>query len=160
MIESVDLAEVDLFDLHSHADLAQVSRDYGTFSSHERGVFLHPDQVVPLDLARNLLRCMDPPRHTQYRLILQKAFTPHAGSGLALIAQHVATEEQARDCGLATASPRRSGRRSAARLRTCAARASRARSATIAGAPEPGSSGPRSGPPGSRKSARTSASRR
>ncbi len=61
-----------------HAEVAAVSRDTATFSSHAGGVFLHPDQVVPLDLARNLLLYMDPPQHTQYRLILQRAFTPHA----------------------------------------------------------------------------------
>ncbi len=65
-----------------HADVAVVSRDTATFSSHEAGVFLHPDQVVPLDLARNLLLYMDPPQHTQYRLILQRAFTPHAVKAL------------------------------------------------------------------------------
>ena len=113
MTETVDLADVDLFDLRWHADgpphelfarmraeapvrwnplpdgsgcwtvmrhaeVAAVSRDTETFSSYRAGVFLHPDQVVPLDLARNLLLYMDPPQHTQYRLILQRAFTPHA----------------------------------------------------------------------------------
>ncbi len=61
-----------------HADVEAVSKDNATFSSHERGIFLHPDQVVPLDLARNLLLFMDPPQHTKYRLILQRAFVPHA----------------------------------------------------------------------------------
>lgn len=61
-----------------HEEVAEVSRDFKTFSSYERGVLLHPDQVLPLDVARNLLLYMDPPRHTQYRLILQSAFTPHA----------------------------------------------------------------------------------
>lgn len=61
-----------------HEDVARVSRDHATFSSAERGVMLHRDQVVPLDLARNLLLYMDPPQHTEYRLILQRAFTPHA----------------------------------------------------------------------------------
>lgn len=62
----------------THAEVGEVSRDFATYASSERGIFLHPDQVVPLDLARNLLLYMDPPQHTQYRLILQKAFTPHA----------------------------------------------------------------------------------
>ncbi len=61
-----------------HADVASVSRDYETFSSHEGGVFLHPDQVLPLDVTRNLLLYMDPPTHTKYRAILQNVFTPHA----------------------------------------------------------------------------------
>ena len=61
-----------------HRDVARVSREHEIFSSYEAGVFLHPDQVTPLELNRNLLLYMDPPQHTKYRLILQKAFTPHA----------------------------------------------------------------------------------
>jgi cytochrome P450 len=61
-----------------HAEIAQVSRDYETFSNYAGGIFLHPDQVLPLDLTRNLLLFMDPPVHTKYRAILQSVFTPHA----------------------------------------------------------------------------------
>lgn len=60
-----------------HADVSAISRDTDTFSSYKAGIFLHPDQVMPLDVNRNLLLYMDPPQHTKYRLILQKAFTPH-----------------------------------------------------------------------------------
>jgi cholest-4-en-3-one 26-monooxygenase len=63
--------------LTKHEHVTQVSKDPGTFSSYKGGIFLHPDQVVPLDLNRNLLLYKDPPEHTKYRLILQKAFTPH-----------------------------------------------------------------------------------
>ncbi|MGO9761510.1 MAG: cytochrome P450 [Solirubrobacteraceae bacterium] len=65
----------------SHAEVAQVSRDFQTYSSYEGGIMLHPDQVLPLDITRNLLLYMDPPQHTDYRLILQRAFTPHAVEG-------------------------------------------------------------------------------
>jgi cytochrome P450 len=65
-----------------HADVSAVSRDTDTFSSHEKGVFLHPDQVVPLDLARNLLLYKDPPEHTKYRKILQTAFVPRTVAAL------------------------------------------------------------------------------
>jgi cholest-4-en-3-one 26-monooxygenase len=58
-------------------DVAAISRDPGTFSSHEAGIFLNPDQVNPLDVNRNLLLFKDPPDHTKYRLILQKSFVPH-----------------------------------------------------------------------------------
>jgi methyl-branched lipid omega-hydroxylase len=60
-----------------HADITAISRDTDTFSSHRGGIFLHPDQVVPLDMARNLLLYKDPPEHTKYRLPLQSAFVPH-----------------------------------------------------------------------------------
>jgi len=62
--------------LTRHGDIAAVSRDTATFSSHRAGIFLHPDQVTPLELNRNLLLYKDPPEHTKYRLILQSAFTP------------------------------------------------------------------------------------
>ncbi len=65
-----------------HEDVSAVSRDTETFSSHRAGIFLHPDQVLPLDLARNLLLYMDPPQHTKYRLILQTAFTPRTVTAL------------------------------------------------------------------------------
>lgn len=65
-----------------HADVSAISRDTETFSSYEAGIFLHPDQVLPLTLARNLLLYMDPPQHTKYRLILQKAFTPNTVKAL------------------------------------------------------------------------------
>ncbi|PTL60670.1 cytochrome P450 [Paraconexibacter algicola] len=65
-----------------HADVSAISRDTETFSSYKAGIFLHPDQVVGLDLTRNLLLYMDPPQHTKYRLILQKAFTPHTVQAL------------------------------------------------------------------------------
>jgi cholest-4-en-3-one 26-monooxygenase len=63
--------------LTRHADIAAVSRDTDTFSSYRAGIFLHPDQVTPLELNRNLLLYKDPPEHTKYRRILQTAFVPN-----------------------------------------------------------------------------------
>jgi cholest-4-en-3-one 26-monooxygenase len=63
--------------LTRHAEIAQVSRDPQTFSSHRAGIFLHPDQVTPLDMNRSLLLYKDPPEHTKYRQILQSAFVPN-----------------------------------------------------------------------------------
>jgi cytochrome P450 len=60
-----------------HADVSAISRDTETFSSHRGGVFLNPDQVLPLDLNRNVLLYKDPPEHTRYRKILQTAFVPN-----------------------------------------------------------------------------------
>lgn len=62
--------------LTRHADISAVSRDTATFSSWKAGIFLNPDQVIPLDLTRNLLLYKDPPEHTKYRSILQTAFVP------------------------------------------------------------------------------------
>ena len=60
-----------------HEHVAAISRDTDTFSSSRAGIFLNPDQVVPLDLTRNLLLYKDPPEHTKYRKILQTAFVPN-----------------------------------------------------------------------------------
>jgi cytochrome P450 len=68
--------------LTRHEDIAAVSRDTATFSSYEAGIFLHPDQVVPLELSRNLLLYKDPPDHTKYRKILQTAFVPNTVAAL------------------------------------------------------------------------------
>ena len=68
--------------LTRHADVSAVSRDTETFSSYKGGVFLNPDLVNPLDMNRQLLLFKDPPEHTKYRLILQKAFTPNTVKAL------------------------------------------------------------------------------
>jgi cholest-4-en-3-one 26-monooxygenase len=60
-----------------HADVSAISRDTATFSSHRAGIFLGRDQVMPLDVNRNLLLFKDPPEHTKYRKILQSAFVPN-----------------------------------------------------------------------------------
>lgn len=60
------------------AEVAAVSKDPDSFSSAEQGIFIDPDQVFPLDLTRQVLLYKDPPEHTQYRKILQSAFTPNA----------------------------------------------------------------------------------
>jgi len=62
----------------SHAEIAAISRDPGTFSSARAGIFPNPDAVFSLDLTRNLLLFKDPPEHTKYRKILQTAFVPNS----------------------------------------------------------------------------------
>jgi cytochrome P450 len=69
--------------LTRHADVTAVSKDTETFSSWKAGIFMNPDQVIPLDLTRNLLLYKDPPEHTKYRMILQRRFTPKVVGELA-----------------------------------------------------------------------------
>jgi cholest-4-en-3-one 26-monooxygenase len=93
--------------LTRHADIAAVSRDFNTFSSWKQGIFLHPDQVVPLDLTRNLLLYKDPPEHTKYRAILQSAFTPHTVAKLeddvrARVSRVIDTVIEAGECDFAS----------------------------------------------------------
>ena len=63
-------------------DVHSVTRDFQTFSSEKRGIFLVDDIGVPLDIQRLQMISMDPPRHDRLKKIVGKAFTP------ARIAQH------------------------------------------------------------------------
>jgi cholest-4-en-3-one 26-monooxygenase len=56
-----------------HADLVTVNRDYATFSSAAGGINI-PDQSM--DMVGDMMLYMDPPRHTRYRLLVNKGFTP------------------------------------------------------------------------------------
>lgn len=57
-------------------DVRTVTRDFKTFSSERRGIFLVDDIGVPLDLQRLQMISMDPPRHDRLKAIVSKAFTP------------------------------------------------------------------------------------
>lgn len=76
----------------NHAEIAAVSKDPGTWSSWEAGIFPHPDQVNTLDINRNLLLYMDPPQHTKYRKILQTAFVPNSVNELEPMVRGIVTE--------------------------------------------------------------------
>lgn len=65
-------------------DVRAVSRDYKTYSSEKRGIFLVDDIGVPLDVQRLQMISMDPPRHDRLKALVIKVFTPariaeHAG---------------------------------------------------------------------------------
>src|SRR5687767_11508728 len=57
-------------------DVHTVTRDFETFSSERRGIFLVDDIGVPLDVQRLQMISMDPPRHDRLKQIVGKAFTP------------------------------------------------------------------------------------
>ena len=63
-----------------HQDVQEVSRLPEVFSSYERGALLHTgpaeDEEQSLQMTRMLMLNMDPPEHSQYRNIVQRAFTP------------------------------------------------------------------------------------
>lgn len=75
-----------------HADLVTVNRDWETFSSAAHGINI-PD-LAPGDAAavRDMMLYMDPPRHTRYRLLVNKGFTPRM---VGLIEQHLAAKATA-----------------------------------------------------------------
>jgi cholest-4-en-3-one 26-monooxygenase len=63
-----------------HQDVQEVSRLPEVFSSYERGALLHTgpqhDEEQALQMTRMLMLNMDPPEHSSYRNIVQRAFTP------------------------------------------------------------------------------------
>ncbi|MDO9355695.1 MAG: cytochrome P450, partial [Solirubrobacteraceae bacterium] len=59
-----------------HADLRRVSMDWETFSSERGGMLLVDGLGVPMELQRDVLISMDPPRHTRFKALFQRAFTP------------------------------------------------------------------------------------
>lgn len=58
------------------ADIAAISRDPATFSSARGGVFATAQSGVPVEVLREVILGMDPPRHTQVRNVVQAVFTP------------------------------------------------------------------------------------
>ena len=56
-------------------DIAAISRDTETFSSWLGGTMIRDESVVPLDIWRQTMLNMDPPQHTQYRALVNTAFT-------------------------------------------------------------------------------------
>lgn len=59
-----------------HADLRRVSMDWETFSSERGGMLLVDDVGVPMEIQRDVLISMDPPRHARFKGLFQRAFTP------------------------------------------------------------------------------------
>jgi linalool 8-monooxygenase len=57
-------------------DISAVSKNPEVFSSERGGVFLREGMPMPVDVLNQVILGMDPPRHTKYRGIVQKAFTP------------------------------------------------------------------------------------
>ncbi|MGH3966611.1 MAG: cytochrome P450 [Mycobacterium sp.] len=58
------------------ADIQAISRDPATFSSARGGVFTTAQGAVPVEVLREVILGMDPPRHTKVRNVVQSVFTP------------------------------------------------------------------------------------
>lgn len=67
---------IGFWSLTRGAEIAEVSKEPARFSSARGGIFLRPDALAPLDYARNIPIFKDPPDHTRYRSIVDKAFLP------------------------------------------------------------------------------------
>jgi cholest-4-en-3-one 26-monooxygenase len=59
-----------------YADLVELSRDPGHASSALGGITLHDGSPEDLEMQRQMMLMMDPPKHTKLRLLVNKGFTP------------------------------------------------------------------------------------
>jgi cytochrome P450 len=66
----------DFWSVTRAADIGQISKNTELFSSERAGVFIREGMPMPLDVLNQVILGMDPPRHSKYRGIVQKAFTP------------------------------------------------------------------------------------
>lgn len=68
--------EAGFWSITRAADIRRISQDWQTFSSERGGVLVLDDIGISLDVQRQQLISMDPPRHDRVKAIFQKAFTP------------------------------------------------------------------------------------
>jgi cholest-4-en-3-one 26-monooxygenase len=68
--------------LTRYEDVVQVSMDPVTFSSARKGVNIHDVPADGMALLSGMLLYQDPPKHTVYRRIVSKAFTPRVINAL------------------------------------------------------------------------------
>jgi len=61
-----------------YTDVQALSREWGIFSSERGGTEITDYPEAELELFRMLPLYMDPPKHTRYRLLVNKSFTPRA----------------------------------------------------------------------------------
>lgn len=71
-----DSAEPGFWSFTKAADIQAISRDAMTFSSATGGVFTTLQGPAPIEVMREIILVMDPPRHTNQRNIVQAVFTP------------------------------------------------------------------------------------
>jgi len=71
-----DGRETGFWAITKHADLKHVSRTPEIFSSAEKGIMFRDPPPQELAAIRAIMISMDPPRHRQYRNLVNKVFTP------------------------------------------------------------------------------------
>lgn len=70
--------QAGFWSLTRHADVRAASMDWQAFSSELGGMLLVDGVGVPMELQRDVLISMDPPRHARFKGLFQRAFTPRA----------------------------------------------------------------------------------
>jgi cholest-4-en-3-one 26-monooxygenase len=67
--------DAGFWSLTRHADVATVTRDTDRFSSEAGIMMFDQPELAPPEAPRMMIE-MDPPRHTRYRLLVNRGFTP------------------------------------------------------------------------------------
>ena len=62
--------------LFDYASVCAANRDAATFSSEEGGTLIRDLEPDQLEMNRMIMLNMDPPKHTRYRLLVSKGFSP------------------------------------------------------------------------------------
>ncbi|MBX7169252.1 MAG: hypothetical protein K1X74_23165, partial [Pirellulales bacterium] len=68
--------EAGFWSITRAADIKAISLDWQTFSSERGGVLMLDDIGIPVEVQRQQMISMDPPRHDRVKALFQKAFTP------------------------------------------------------------------------------------
>ncbi|MBW2314818.1 MAG: cytochrome P450 [Deltaproteobacteria bacterium] len=68
--------EEDFWCITKYADLKSISKDPGRFSSEEKGTLIRDPEPGTIEQLRMIMLNMDPPRHRNFRNLVNKAFTP------------------------------------------------------------------------------------
>jgi cholest-4-en-3-one 26-monooxygenase len=76
------VGDSDYWCITKHADLKHISKNPKVFSSEEKSAILRDPDPAGLEMMRLIMLNMDPPKHRQYRAIVNKAFTPRMVAGL------------------------------------------------------------------------------
>jgi len=74
--------DTDFYCITKHADLRYVSKNPAIFSSEAMSTMLRDPDPASVESMRLIMLNMDPPKHRQYRAIVNKAFTPRMVRGL------------------------------------------------------------------------------
>jgi cholest-4-en-3-one 26-monooxygenase len=84
--------EEDYWCITKHEDVKAISKNPQLFSSERMSAILRDPDPESLPMLRLIMLNMDPPKHRQYRAIVNKAFTPRMVQGLEASVDRMVTE--------------------------------------------------------------------
>jgi cytochrome P450 len=89
------------FAVLTYADVLTVSREPVLFSASEGGIMLEDSTAEALEMSRDMLVVMDPPRHTNYRKPVVPSFKPRVIAGMETQVRAICREimQEAREAG-------------------------------------------------------------